>query len=109
MDFYKTNLDFAAVLMLFLKHNKKFMNTSGHHVIKEGVKQITQVIEEGINAEEFKPNPNPYLIRAMVLGSIEHLVTNWVMTGNPESLIEFVDPLIESLLAGVVVRPADPV
>jgi len=109
MDFYQTNPDFAAVLMLFLKHNKKFMNTSGHYVIKEGVKQITQVIEEGITAKEFKPNLNPYLIRAMVLGTIEHLVTNWVMTGNPESLIEFVDPLIENLLAGIVVRPAGPV
>ncbi|MCG8633636.1 MAG: TetR family transcriptional regulator [Desulfobacterales bacterium] len=101
MDSYQSNPDFAAVLMLFLKHNKKFLDTSGHHVIKEGIKQITRVIEEGIEAGEFKPGLNSYLIRAMVLGTIEHLVTNWVMTGNPDSLIQFVDPLIDSLLAGI--------
>ncbi len=104
MDSYQSNPDFAAVLMLFLKHNKKFLDTSGHHVIKEGIKQITRVIEEGIEQGEFKPELNPYLIRAMVLGTIEHLVTNWVMTGNPESLIQFVDPLIDSLLAGIETR-----
>ncbi len=101
MDSYQSHPEFAAVLMLFLKHNKKFIDTPGHHVIKEGVKQITRVIEEGIESGEFKPALNPYLIRAMVLGTIEHLVTNWVMTGNPESLIQFVDPLIDSLLAGI--------
>lgn len=101
MDSYQSNPEFSAVLMLFLKHNKKFLDTSGHHVIKEGVKQISNVIEEGIRSNEFRSDLNPYLVRAMVLGTVEHLVTNWVMTGNPESLIQFVDPLIESLLAGI--------
>ncbi|WDP89530.1 MAG: TetR/AcrR family transcriptional regulator [Desulfobacter sp.] len=101
MDSYQSNPDFAAVLMLFLKHNKKFLDTSGHHVIREGVRQITKVIEEGIAAGEFRQDLNPYLIRSMVLGTIEHLVTNWVMTGNPESLLEFVDPLIDTLVAGI--------
>jgi len=90
--------------MLFLKHNKKFLDTSGHHVIKEGVRQITRVIEQGIESGEFRDELNPYLIRSMVLGTIEHLVTNWVMTGTPESLIQFVDPLIDSLLAGIETR-----
>ncbi len=104
MDSYQSNPDFAGVLMLFLKHNKKFLDTSGHHVIKEGVRQITRVIEEGIESGEFREDLNPYLIRAMVLGTIEHLVTNWVMTGNPDSLIQFVDPLIDSLLTGIEPR-----
>lgn len=104
MDSYQSNPDFASVLMLFLKHNKKFLDTSGHHVIKEGVRQITRVINEGIESGEFREELNPYLIRAMVLGTIEHLVTNWVMTGKPESLIQFVDPLIDSLLAGIEKR-----
>ncbi len=54
MDSYQNSPDFAAVLMLFLKHNKKFLDTKGHHAIKEGIKQITQVIEEGIAANEFR-------------------------------------------------------
>jgi len=101
MDSYQNNPDFAAVLMLFLKHNKKFLDTKGHHAIKEGIKQITQVIEEGIENNEFRKDLNPYLVRSMILGTIEHLVTNWVMTGNPENLTEFVDPLIDSIIQGI--------
>ena len=101
MDSYQNHPDFAAVLMLFLKHNKKFLDTKGHHAIKEGIKQITQVIEEGIENNEFRKDLNPYLVRSMILGTIEHLVTNWVMTGNPENLTEFVDPLIDSIIQGI--------
>lgn len=101
MDSYQTNPDFAAVLMLFLKHNKKFLDTKGHHAIKEGIKQITRVIEEGIETNEFRNDLNPYLVRSMILGTIEHLVTNWVMTGKPENLTEFVDPMIDSIIQGI--------
>ncbi len=101
MDSYQNNPDFAAVLMLFLKHNKKFLDTKGHHVIKEGIKQITRVIEEGIETREFRDDLNPYLVRSMILGTIEHLVTNWVMTGNPENLMDLVDPLIDNLILGI--------
>lgn len=101
MDSYQNNPEFAAVLMLFLKHNKKFLDTSGHHVIKEGVRQITRVVEDGIESGELRGDLDPYLVRAMVLGTIEHLVTNWVMTGRPESLTQLVDPLIDSLLSGI--------
>ena len=101
MDSYQSNPDFAAVLMLFLKHNKKFLDTSGHHVIKEGIKQINRVIEEGIDSNEFRNDLNPYLVRSMILGTIEHLVTNWVMTGNPDNLTDLVDPLIDNIILGI--------
>ncbi|MBA3010900.1 MAG: TetR/AcrR family transcriptional regulator [Proteobacteria bacterium] len=105
MDSYQSNPDFAAVLMLFLKHNKKFLDTTGHHAIKDGIKQITRVIEEGIENNEFRKDLNPYLTRSMILGTIEHLVTNWVMTGKPENLTEFVDPMIDSIIQGIEAMP----
>ena len=101
MDSYRENPDFAAVLMLYLKHNKKFLDTEGHLTIKAGIKQITTVIEQGIEAKEFKEDTQPYLIRSMILGTIEHLVTNWVMTGNPDNLEGFVDPLIDTIIKGI--------
>ncbi|MBU0970977.1 MAG: TetR/AcrR family transcriptional regulator [Proteobacteria bacterium] len=108
MDSYQSNPDFAAVLMLFLKHNKKFLDTSGHHVIKEGIKQITRVIEEGIEAREFRNDLNSYLVRSMILGTIEHLVTNWVMTGNPDNLTDLVDPLIDNIILGIEAPAPNP-
>ncbi|MCG8565591.1 MAG: TetR family transcriptional regulator [Desulfobacterales bacterium] len=101
LESYQTHPDFAAVLMLYLKHNKKFLDTQGHQAIKNGIKQITVVIEAGIEDGEFKPGLDPYLIRSMILGTIEHLVTNWVMTRHPEDLMQWVDPIIDTLLGGI--------
>ncbi len=101
IDFYQKNSDFATVLMLYLKHNKKFLNTKAHEEIKTGIKQLTIVIEQGIETGEFKDNINVYLIRSMILGTIEHLVTNWVMTKNPENLEELVDPLVDTIIQGI--------
>jgi len=101
IDSYRKNPDFAAVLMLYLKHNKKFLDTEGHMTIKAGIKQITTVIEQGIESKEFKEDTHPYLIRSMILGTIEHLVTNWVMTGSPDNLEELVDPLIDTIIKGI--------
>lgn len=109
MDSYQKNPEFATILMLFLKHNKKFLDTKGHHAIKEGIKQISQAIEEGIELGEFKKDLNPYLVRSMILGTIEHLVTNWVMTGTPDNLIKFIDPLIDIIIRGIEIESVQPI
>ncbi len=101
MNFYQTTPDFASVLMLFLKHDKKFLDTDGHRIIKIGIKHITNVIEDGVKTGEFRKDINPYLVRSMILGTIEHLVTNWIMTGTPENLEEMVDPFIDIIIEGI--------
>ncbi len=108
IDSYRSNPDFTAVLMLYLKHNKRFLDTEGHHTIKAGVKHITQIIEQGMASGEFKKEVDPYLVRSMILGTIEHLVTNWVMTGNPGNLEEYVDPLIDTIILGIENRKPEP-
>lgn len=109
IDSYRKNPEFATVLMLHLKHNKKFLDTDGHKDIKAGIKQITAVIDQGIETGEFREGLNSYLIRSMILGTIEHLVTNWVMTGKPENLEELVDPLIDTIIQGIRNKDKDPV
>ncbi len=91
----------ASILMLILKHNKKFLNSEGHLEIKKGLKMIDEAIEEGILAGEFRNDINVYLTRSMIIGTIEHLVTSWLMTGRPESLVDLVDPLIDTIIAGI--------
>ena len=101
MNFYQNAPDFASVLMLFLKHEKKFIDTDGHKIIRIGIKHITNVIEDGVKTGEFRKDINPYLVRSMILGTIEHLVTNWIMTGTPDNLEEQVDPFIDIIIEGI--------
>ena len=101
MHSYQNHAEFAAIIMLILKHNKRFLETEGHLVIRQGIKNINKVIEEGIASGEFREDLHPYLVRSIIIGTIEHLVTNWIMTGRPENLEEFVDPMIDYIIEGI--------
>ena len=108
MHSYQHHADFAAIIMLILKHNKRFLETEGHQVIRRGIRHITQVVEEGMASGEFRSDLDPYVVRAIILGTIEHLVTSWIMTGRPENLEVLVDPLMDSIIAGIQTPSAGP-
>ncbi len=97
----ETNPNNASIVMLILKHNKKFLNSEGHLEIKKGLKIIDDTIQEGVAAGEFKNDINVYLTRSIIIGTIEHLVTSWLMTGKPESLVTMVDPMIDTIIQGI--------
>jgi AcrR family transcriptional regulator len=98
---YEERPDNASVIMLLLKQNKRFLDTQGHLKIKKALRVITETIDEGIKAGEFRNDINVYLVRSIIIGTIEHLVTNWLMTGKPESLTDLVDPLVDVVLEGI--------
>ena len=35
------------------------------------------------------------------MGTIEHLVTNWLMNDRQSDLLEYVDPMIDTLIEGI--------
>ncbi|MBI9075688.1 MAG: TetR/AcrR family transcriptional regulator [Desulfatibacillum sp.] len=101
--FYIENRDFAAVIMLILKQNRRFIDTEAHHAIREHLKTVDRVIQEGMETGEFRDDMDPYLLRSTCLGSMEHVVTNWLMLGHPtdEELLGWVDPMIKTLVQGI--------
>ncbi len=99
---YQKHPDFAAILMLILKHNRKFLETEGHKMIRKGIGNITKIVKEGIASGEFRSDLDLYLVRSIILGTIEHLVTNWIMTGKPEKLTDSADPLIDAVMEGIL-------
>ncbi len=108
MHSYQQHTEFAAIIMLILKHNKRFLETEGHLIIRQGIRHINKVVEEGIASGEFRKDLNPYLVRSIIIGTIEHLVTNWLMTGRPENLEELVDPVVDCIVEGIQNRQDPP-
>ncbi len=101
MHTYQNHSEFATIIMLILKHNKRFLETDGHRIIRRGIKHINQVVEEGMASGEFRSDLDPYMARSIILGTIEHLVTNWIMTGRPENLEKLVDPMMDCIIGGI--------
>ncbi len=101
LSYYEESPDNAAIIMLILKHNKKFLNTECHLQIKKGLRIINETIDEGVETGEFRNDINVYLIRSIIIGTIEHLVTSWLMTRRPEHLTDLVDPLVDTVVQGI--------
>jgi TetR/AcrR family fatty acid metabolism transcriptional regulator len=98
---YRDNPEYSALVLLDLKHNRKFMETEGYHTVRQAAGFILTVIEEGVKSGEFRDDIDPVLIRSMVLGTIEHIFFRWHLLERKEALPDFVDPLTEVLISGI--------
>jgi hypothetical protein len=85
-------------------NNKRFRQTPAHAAIRRPAHRLLDCIKEGIADGTFKKDSNPYLIRSMLLGTIEHLFIHWHMQGMPKketSIMDMLDPFIEIVLDGI--------
>ncbi|MFP3998618.1 MAG: TetR/AcrR family transcriptional regulator [Desulfobacterales bacterium] len=98
---YDNNPDYATVVMLILKGNPNFLKTDSYKIIQLAARNYIEVIEEGMENNEFQKNLDPYLIRAMIWGTIEHLVTRKSLMGKPESLAGLTDSLFNTIFTGI--------
>jgi len=93
--FYQEHPEFTAVLLLILKHNRKFIDTESHQEIRKNLRIFDRIIAEGIASGEFRKDINPYYVRSTFIGTLEHIVINWLMVGNPKNLLEASDQLFD--------------
>ena len=104
IQLYQSNPHYSALVLLQLMSNKRFRQTAAHAAIRRSAHNLLDCIREGIANGTFKKDANPYLIRSMLLGTIEHLFIHWHMQGMPQrepSLLDMLDPFIEIVLDGI--------
>jgi TetR/AcrR family transcriptional regulator, fatty acid metabolism regulator protein len=98
---YENNPEYTALIMLHLKTSRNFLQTKAYEVIKVAARMMLSCIKEGIETGVFKKDTDPYLVRSMILGTIEHLFTRKHLLGAPSDLVTQVDPLVDLILDGI--------
>jgi TetR/AcrR family fatty acid metabolism transcriptional regulator len=98
---YERNPEYSNLIMLHLKNNRKFLKTKAYEVVRTAAQSLLLSIQEGIEDGTFKKDADPYLVRAMILGTIEHLFTRKHLLGKPSNLMEYVDPIVDLVLSGI--------
>jgi len=101
MSLYESNPLYASLVMLELKTNRNFLKTNAYSGIQKVSRLLLDCIREGIQDGTFKENTDAFLVRSMILGTIEHLCTRKVMLGEPKDLLLFIDPLVDTILDGI--------
>ena len=101
LKLYASNPDYANIVMLILKGNRNFLKTEAYKIVQMSAKNTTQVLAEGIQNGEFRPHIKPYLVRGMIWGTIEHLVTRKSLLGKPQDLLGLADDIVNTIFKGI--------
>jgi len=101
LGLYADNPDYATVVMLTLKGSRNFLKTEAYKIVQSSARNYIQVFEEGIQNGEFRSDIKPYLVRALIWGSIEHLVTRKSLLGKPADLLDLADDIYDTIFTGI--------
>lgn len=101
---YEENPDYSALVLLQLMSNKRFRQTAAHEAIRRSAHRLLECIREGIADGAFRSDADAYLVRSLLMGTIEHLFIHWHMQGMPKSkkkMMDILDPLLEMVFNGI--------
>lgn len=104
IQLYESNPHYSALVLLQLMANKRFRQTAAHAAIRRSAHRLLECIREGIANGTFRPDADAYLIRSILMGTIEHLFIHWHMLGMPrreKTIMEMLDPFLEIVLNGI--------
>jgi len=88
----------AKIVYLFLKTNANFLKTEVYANVKTLYSYLIDIFEEGKASGEMKPDLNPHLARTIVVGTMDHTVTRWLLREMSYSLFDDLEETFELLV-----------
>jgi len=89
--FFKNNPEYARTLMLELRVSKNFANAKAYQSFRQFTNQVLEIIKEGQQEGVIRDDVNIYVLRQLLLGILEHMVTRWLLKGEKYDLLEHCD------------------
>lgn len=108
--FFKMNSDYGRTLMLEMRVSKSFIKTKAYRSFKNFTNRILEIIQEGQREGIIRKDVNIYIIRQLILGILEHMVTRWLLKGEKYDLMEHYNGVSELVIHGISYAkgPQDP-
>jgi len=101
LEFYENNRLYTSVALLLLKGNRNFIKSEAYQVVKTSAHSIVDAFSEGVEKGLFRDDLDPYIVRNMILGFIEHLTIQWLLLNRPKSLSENRDMIFNMVMRAI--------
>ncbi len=95
------NRDYAVVTQIELRQSNPVVQEGIGQTLKKYFDLIDGLIVEGKEEGLFPPHIDNRLARKMIFGTLDQVVTAWIMKGAKYDLMSNVDPVYELLLYGL--------
>lgn len=96
--------DLAIVTQLELRQSNKDLRLKINNVLKPYLAVIDHLILEGVEENIFRADLNLPLVRQMIFGTMDEIVTNWVMKEQKYDLVGQASQVHTQLINGLTVR-----
>lgn len=103
--FLKTNPGYARILMLEMRVSRSFVKTKTYGFLKQSVSQVMDIIVEGQDEGVIRQDTDNYILRHVVLGTLEHMVSRWLLKGEKYDLLEHHQEVSRILIDGLRAGP----
>lgn len=91
----------AVVTQLELRQSNKTLRLKINAILKNYIKIIDSILLEGISEGVFKKDLNVRLARQMIFGTLDEVVTNWILNDQKYNLKDLVHPVHRLLIDGI--------
>ena len=71
-----------------MRVSKSFVKTDTYDFLKKSVGHVLEIITEGQEEGVIRKDTDVYILRHLVLGILEHIVTRWLLKGGEYDLLE---------------------
>jgi TetR/AcrR family transcriptional regulator, fatty acid metabolism regulator protein len=95
------NPEYARALMLEMRVNRNFARTKTFEPYRPLTRKVLEIIEEGQEERFIRKDVSIYMIRHLILGLLEHLVTRWLLKGEKGDLLAQYNDAVELLIHGI--------
>ncbi|WP_442601177.1 TetR/AcrR family transcriptional regulator [Paenibacillus sp. KN14-4R] len=97
----ESNLDLAFVTQIELRQSSLELRKEIGIAYKPYIKLVEDLLNRGIAQNVFRPDMNVKLVRLLILGAIDEVVTSWLIAGQKYSLAAQVDGTVDFFLKGI--------
>ncbi len=81
LESYAANRIFSKILLLEVRNSLDFFESSAYERVRQYTRTILNIIEKGIETGELKSETDPYILRKVILGAIEHACLGEIIFG----------------------------
>lgn len=96
--------DLAVVTQLELRQSDLKLRSQINQVLKSYLSVLDAIIQEGIDDQIFQQDLNIQLVRQMIFGTIDEIVTNWVMQDHKYNLAEQATSIHSLMIKGLAIK-----
>jgi len=88
----------AKIVYLFLKTNANFLNTEVYSNVKKLYSHLVDIFEEGRKSGEMKPDLNPRVARDIFVGTMDHIISRWLLKDRSYSLFDNLESIFDLMV-----------